>query len=699
MGAKSHLRYARLVSHCRYATSVLLYKTGASRYCIYRETRDIVNEFSDDEDIELCCDDEEDLELDSSELANITYGTPSSFFVTIDSDAGQDIQNRKNNLSNDFDNELFIGMQFESKDATINAIKQFHIKNSVDYIVVESRPDRYVGQCKYFGSGCQWRIRASLNGKRDLWEIRKINGTHTCVSTNISQDHTKLNSSFIANCIIHLVSEDPGIPVKALVKEIVTRFGYTVTYRKAWTAKQIAMSQIYGDWEGSYKELPRWFNTVQCYAPGTIVRYASSRHDQSGSLILDRVFWAFKPCIEGFGFCKPILQVDGTFLTGKYNGTLLIASSQDGNRRIFPVAFAIVEGETKEAWEWFFYNVRTYVTPQPNICIISYRGTGLLGALRTELCQWCNAYSVYCIRHVASNFNKEFKDGDLKEKVIQMGYELMRPRFERMLDDLRQKNPRAAAWLDNIPKEKWTQSYDEGRRYGHMTTNLAECVNGVLKGSRALPITSLVQATYHRLNSWFLHHRNEATSMIMAGHIYCEELTKVLNENNRKATCQTIRTFSRESGVFVVEVPGREGSRHSKVYTVRLNQYWCECGEFQSLRLPCSHVIATCSSMNLDYRQLISPIYRLDNLLKAYGRGFEPIGNEEYWPHYSGPMFIPNPLMRRNRTGRPKTLRIHNEMDDCATEKNKKCGLCRTEGHNRKTCPFKNSEIGESSRH
>ncbi|KAF1894171.1 hypothetical protein Lal_00004093 [Lupinus albus] len=350
--------------------------------------RDIVNDFSDDEDIELCCDDDEDLELDSSELANITYGIPSSFFVTIDSDAGQDIQNRKNNLSNDFDNELFIGMQFESKDATINAIKQFHIKNSVDYIVVESRPDRYVGQCKYFGSGCQWRIRASLNGKRDLWEIRKINGTHTCVSTNISQDHTKLNSSFIANCIIHLVSEDPGIPVKALVKEIVTRFGYTVTYRKAWTAKQIAMSQIYGDWEGSYKELPRWFNTVQCYAAGTI---------------------------------------------------------------------------------------------------------------------------------------------------------------------------------------------------------LAECVNGVLKGSRALPITSLVQATYHRLNSWFLHHRNEATSMIMAGHIYCEELTKVLNENNRKATCQTIRTFSRESGVFVVEVPGREGSRHSKVYTVRLNQYWCECGEFQSLRLPCSH--------------------------------------------------------------------------------------------------------------
>ncbi|KAF1884130.1 hypothetical protein Lal_00046418 [Lupinus albus] len=302
--------------------------------------RDIVNDFSDDENIELCCDDDEDLELGSSEVANITYGTP-SFFVTIDSAAAQDIQNRCNNLNNDFDNEMFISMQFELKDAIINAIKQFHIKNFVDYIVVESRSDRYVGQYKYFGIKCQWRIRASLNGKRDLWEIRKINGTHTCVSTSISQDHTKLNSSFIANCIIHLLSEDPGILVKALVEEIVTRFGYTVTYRKAWTAKQIAMSQIYCDWERSYKELPGWCNTVQYYASGTIVRYATSRHDDNSSLILDRVFWASMPCIEGFGFCKSILQVDGTFLTGKYTETLLIASSQDCNRRIFPVAFVI----------------------------------------------------------------------------------------------------------------------------------------------------------------------------------------------------------------------------------------------------------------------------------------------------------------------------------------------------------------------
>ncbi|KAF1890376.1 hypothetical protein Lal_00013630 [Lupinus albus] len=107
---------------------------------------------------------------------------------------------------------------------------------------------------------------------------------------------------------------------------------------------------------GSHNDLPRWMNAVQIFSlgVGAIVRYEASRHYVAGiedpsNVILDRVFWAFKPCIEGFAYCKPILQVNMTFLTGKYSGTLLIASSQDGNRHIFPVVFAIVEGETKEA--------------------------------------------------------------------------------------------------------------------------------------------------------------------------------------------------------------------------------------------------------------------------------------------------------------------------------------------------------------
>ena len=64
----------------------------------------------------------------------------------------------------------------------------------------------------------------------------------------------------------------------------------------------------------------------------------------------DRVFWTFGQCKEVFNYCKPIIQIDGTHLYGKYRGTLLMATSQDGNGGVLPLAFAIVEGETLTAW-------------------------------------------------------------------------------------------------------------------------------------------------------------------------------------------------------------------------------------------------------------------------------------------------------------------------------------------------------------
>ncbi|KAF1881049.1 hypothetical protein Lal_00023081 [Lupinus albus] len=104
-------------------------------------------------------------------------------------------------------------------------------------VEIESKPNKYVDRCKHYGADCEWRIRASLNVKRD-----------------------------------------PGIPIKVLVKEIVSRFGYIVTYRKAWIAKQLTMTRIYDDWESSYNDLPRWMNVIQNIAPDTIFHYEVSLH-------------------------------------------------------------------------------------------------------------------------------------------------------------------------------------------------------------------------------------------------------------------------------------------------------------------------------------------------------------------------------------------------------------------------------------
>ncbi|KAH0782152.1 hypothetical protein KY290_001750 [Solanum tuberosum] len=58
---------------------------------------------------------------------------------------------------------------------------------------------------------------------------------------------------------------------------------------------------------------------------------------------------AFKPCIDGFQTYRPVISVDGTHMYGKYEIKLLIIVGVDGNDNILPLAFAIVDKESKVA--------------------------------------------------------------------------------------------------------------------------------------------------------------------------------------------------------------------------------------------------------------------------------------------------------------------------------------------------------------
>jgi len=116
-----------------------------------------------------------------------------------------------------------------------------------------------------------------------------------------------------------------------------------------------------------------------------------------------RVFWTFKSCIDGFLFCKPIVQVDGTFLYGRYRGTLLVAIAQDSRNNIFPIAFAIVEGETVEVWFFFLKNLRTHVTTQQNLCLMSDCHNSISATSNRPSSGWtkANCVQVFCIQHIA----------------------------------------------------------------------------------------------------------------------------------------------------------------------------------------------------------------------------------------------------------------------------------------------------------
>src|ERR1044072_5515540 len=196
-----------------------------------------------------------------------------------------------------------------------------------------------------------------------------------------------------------MVREAPSISISVIQERVISIVGYTVSYTKAWKAKQKALAKAFGDWQ-SYNELPRWLDYMRQVTPGfhTVV---TDEYKQHGVVdprfrIFRRVFWTYKQCCDAFNYCKPMIQIDGTFLYGKYQGTLLISTTQYGNSNILPIAFAIVESENIDSWSWFLKTIRRHVTQKQEICLISDRHAGIKRAV-ADSADWKppNAYHVY----------------------------------------------------------------------------------------------------------------------------------------------------------------------------------------------------------------------------------------------------------------------------------------------------------------
>ncbi|XP_015939389.1 uncharacterized protein LOC107464935 [Arachis duranensis] len=286
--------------------------------------------------------------------------------------------------------------------------------------------------------------------------------------------------------------------------------------------------------------------------PGTVTVLQTSpvrvvdQIDES-TMYFYRLFWTFPPCVAAFQHCKPLVSIDGTHLYGKYGGTLLLAIAQDGNSNILPIAFALVEGENAESWSFFLSNLRTHVTSQEGILVISDRHNGIKAALENPEngCLPLGAYRAYCICHVAANFSLSFKGKDARRMLVNAAYAKTEAEFYYWFDIMRTENLAMCDWANRMEYEKWTQHQDSGRRFGHMTTNISECVNSMLKGTRNLPVISLVKSTYGRLAELFVLRGQTAKVQLGSGHEFCQALVKAIEKNIRDSRCFTVTLYDK----------------------------------------------------------------------------------------------------------------------------------------------------------
>ena len=600
-----------------------------------------------------------------------------------------------------FSDEFKKGMKFSTKRDLIYAVKMHHIMHHYNFCVVDSDTKKWAVCCSQRDEGCPWRLCACWKRNDGAFVITKVRGPHTCVNSILSQDHPQLDSALMARHFESYVRDTPDVKVSFLKTVISEMFGYEVTRRRVWDGKIRAIQSVYGDWDNSYSMLPHLLNAIEVQNPGTKVVWNTMPSNIEGQVIFGRVFWAFAPCINAWKHCRPIVSIDGTFLYGKYKHKLLIACSMDGANHIVPLAFALVDEESYSTWAWFLRCLRDHVVEEREvpICLISDRHRGIHAAVNNPNVGWTHPFAVwrFCVRHIASNFNAQHKNMACKRVIIRAALQAQPRKWEAYMVQLTKLKADARHYFEDIPREQWTKAFDGGYRYGYMTTNLSESYNAVLKDARKLPVAALVEKTFYNCARYFVTRLAEAEQRMTNG----ENLTRYAHDMHQKwravANRHKVTMFNRRDQLFEVITgprPTTYGVKGGTKHIVKLLERTCTCGKWQIYKIPCSHACAALSTQRMDSMAYVEDWYTMAIQVQCYQYGFFPYGDQSTWPPLDTHVVLPDTSRVRGK-GRPRSTRIHNEMDIREPSRKTNCGFCKKEGHNKRSCPDRHK--GQSS--
>ena len=190
------------------------------------------------------------------------------------------------------------------------------------------------------------------------------------------------------------------------------------------------------------------------------------------------------------------------------------------------------------------------------------------------------------------------------------------------------------------------------------------------------------------MNSYFDKHRNKTLKQLEEGQVWCKYAYDKFEANQEKAKLHMIIRMSMQQQLYIVETQSSllNTSEGAHTHRVSLMDMTCKCGKWEANKIPCSHLIVVCAKHNHDATKYMDHFYRVEEWYHNYDPIFQPLKYRLEWPKPEETRtMMPNPRLIHEK-GRPKSMRIRNEMDDEDRElptlswiengPKLKCGLC-----------------------
>jgi len=162
------------------------------------------------------------------------------------------------------------------------------------------------------------------------------------------------------------LAEDKNIGPTELQKRLKEHYKVSISYKRVYDGKLLAMDELFGNWKQSFDNLYKFKAMIGQECPGSFV--VIDHHTIEGKIRFNRLFFAMEACVQGFlRGCRPYLAVDSTFLTGKFRGQLCIACAIDGHNWMYPVAIGVIDSETNENRIWFMERLKEAIGTPPGL--------------------------------------------------------------------------------------------------------------------------------------------------------------------------------------------------------------------------------------------------------------------------------------------------------------------------------------------
>ncbi|XP_062075862.1 uncharacterized protein LOC133779988 [Humulus lupulus] len=393
------------------------------------------------------------------------------------------------------DFKFSVGLEFASVEQLIEALKEHFISKDREFNYLFNNHTKLKAICK--ATGCGWSLYARVLKRDNLtFQINTLVDEH---NYGIRLNSKLVDAPWLAKHFLPQFRMNPNMHY-ANFKELTSNSKFSHPSRHIfYAAKNKARLMLEGSVAEQYAVLHDYCKQLMKLMPGSTTIIKSNM--VADRRVFKRAYICLKACKDGFKSCRPLVGLDGCFLKGYCKGILLAAVGIDAENSMFPIAYAICEKANTETWTWFLTLLKEDLSEvdHRNFTMISDRKKGLSNALSTL---FEGAEIRLCVRHLHSNFKKEFPGLLLKQKLWACARASTPEEFKRKMAELKGVNEKAFDWLMKKSPSEWFKShFKTDVKCDMLLNNLCESFNTAILDARQKPIITLLEKIRYWLMS------------------------------------------------------------------------------------------------------------------------------------------------------------------------------------------------------